>query len=171
MNSFIEADVMKFKERIIAMFSDDYFLLTAGTKENFNAMTCSWGTFGHLWNKPISCVFVRPGRYTYQYMESSELFTLSFFNQKYREKLEFLGSYSGRDFDKIARSGLTPKIICPNSISFAEAKMVFVCRKLYFQDLLKQNFVGKDIPELNYPKSDFHRMYVGSIEKLFIADQ
>ncbi len=170
MGKFLEADVMKLKDRIIAMFSDDYFLLTAGSYEKFNTMTCSWGAFGHLWNKPITCVFVRPERYTYQFMESSEFFTLSFFNHIHREKLEFLGSCSGRDFDKVALSGLTPIKFEKTHVYFAEAKMVFVCRKLYSQGLLKKNFIDQKICDSIYPHNDFHRMYVGGIEKLLVAD-
>jgi flavin reductase (DIM6/NTAB) family NADH-FMN oxidoreductase RutF len=169
MGRFHVADVLTLKERIITMFSDDWFLLTAGSADNFNMMTCAWGAFGYLWNKPVSFVFVRPQRYTYEFMESSDRYTISFFDENHRDKLAFCGSKSGRDVDKVRESGLTPVTTQTNTVYFDEAKMVFICRKLYFQDILRQGFVDKKLAESVYPEHDYHRMYVGHIEKLLVT--
>lgn len=170
MTRFHVADVMKFQERIITMFSEDWFLLTAGSPDAFNMMTCAWGAFGYLWNKPVSFVFVRPQRFTYKFMESSDRYTISFFDETYRDKLAYCGSKSGRYVDKIRESGLSPVTTQTNTVYFDEAKMVFVCRKLYFQDILKRGFIDENLEESVYPEHDYHRMYVGHIEELLVTD-
>ncbi len=34
-----------------------------------NTMTASWGGLGVLWNKPMATIYVRPQRYTFQFLE------------------------------------------------------------------------------------------------------
>ncbi|MCD8186883.1 MAG: flavin reductase, partial [Rikenellaceae bacterium] len=74
----------------------------------FNTMTASWGAMGFLWNKPVAFVFVRPERYTFEFMEEYSAFTLSFMGKDQRHALKVCGSQSGRDSDKIADAGLKP---------------------------------------------------------------
>ena len=97
---------MKF-EKIDICDVNDRALLTAGEKGNYNTMTVSWGMLGELWGKDMVTVFVRPQRYTYEFMEKYDNFTLSFFGSEYRRALSFCGSKSGRDFDK-AEAGRQP---------------------------------------------------------------
>ena len=143
-----------------------WFLLTAGNKQNFNTMTASWGTFGILWNKPVVFCFVRPHRYTFQFMESSGLFTLSFLDKEHRRTLNFCGKYSGRDVDKISSTGLIPRETREGSIYFEQAELALECRKLYFADLDPSHFLDPSILK-NYPAKDFHRVYIGEIITCF----
>ena len=66
---------------VSALWSEQWLLLTAGDFRagKFNAMTVGWGSFGVMWNKPFVQVVVRPTRYTYQFMEQYEDFTLCAF--------------------------------------------------------------------------------------------
>ena len=80
-------------------------LVAAGDKEKFNMMTASWGSMGYLWNKPVVMVFVRPQRYTFEFTERKDEFTLSFFDEKYRHALDVCGSVSGRDVNKVQENG------------------------------------------------------------------
>ena len=137
-------------------------LVTAGEIESFNTMTASWGGFGILWNKPVVFCFVRPVRHTYIFMEKSGYFTASFFGKEYLEALNFCGKYSGRDVDKIKATGLTPISSPAGSVYFNEARLLLECRKLYFSDIDPENFMLPEI-NINYPKADYHRMYIGEI--------
>ena len=83
-------------------------LFTAGTKEHFNTMTIGWGLMGDLWNVPAFTAYVRPSRYTWQFAEENDCFTVSFFGTPRPQALAVLGTKSGRDMDKIHQSGLTP---------------------------------------------------------------
>lgn len=110
---------------------------------------------------------MRPQRYTKEFLDREELFTLSVFDESYKKALAYLGMHSGRNEDKIAKAALTPVFI-NGTICFAEAKMVFVCRKLYHAPLVESGFVDKSLVECNYPDKDFHEMYVGEIIKILV---
>jgi hypothetical protein len=49
-------------------------------------------------------------------------------------------------------------------IYFSEARLVLLCRKIYFQDISPDCFLDRKIDAM-YPQRDYHRMYVGEIEK------
>ncbi len=150
----------------IELIGEDWMLITAGTDSSFNMMTASWGTIGHLWGKPVAIVFIRPQRYTFEFVEREPHFTLSFFDEKYREALNICGSKSGRDIDKVKATGLTP-MVTENSIAFREANMIIECRKIYGQFLQGENFNDTTIVKKNYAKGDFHKMYVGEIVNIW----
>lgn len=149
------------KDNAFKLISKDWGLLTAGNKEAYNMMTVSWGTMGELWNRKIVIVFVRPQRYTYKFMEKHDTFTLSFFNDKYRDALKLCGSKSGKDINKTAETGLTP-VMNDDYVYFKEARMTFVLKKIYYDDLKSEHFLDKTI-ENNYPIQDYHRFYIGEI--------
>ncbi len=144
------------------LIRDDWMLITAGEAESFNTMTASWGAFGELWHKKVCFCFVRPTRHTYGFMEKADTFTLTFFDERYRDALKFCGTKSGRDVDKVAETGLTPQATESGSIYFAEARLVLECRKVYFQDLDPKSFIDADIHD-EYPEKDYHRMYIGEV--------
>lgn len=152
-------------DNIFKLIDKVWMLVTAGTTQNYNTMTASWGGFGILWNKPVSFIFIRPQRHTYQFVESNPNFTLCFFNEKYREALKFCGTKSGRNIDKAKETGLTP-ININGSVAFKEARIIIECTKLYSQNLEANSFVYGDIITNNYPTSDFHRMYIGEINRV-----
>lgn len=144
------------------LIGTDWMLITAGNAASFNTMTASWGGLGVLWNKNICYVFIRPTRHTYGYMERNDLFSLSFFDERHRNALNFCGTHSGRDVDKIAETGLTPVEDQSGTMYFSEARIVLVCRKVYYQDINPANFIDPAIDK-NYPGKDYHRMYIGEI--------
>ncbi len=146
----------------------DWMLITAGAPGAFNTMTASWGGLGVLWERKVCFCFIRPTRHTYRFIEQSERFTLSFFEERYRKVLQFCGSHSGRDTDKVKEAGLTP-VAANGSIHFAEARLVFVCRKLYTQDISPDRFLDSSL-EAMYPQKDYHRMYVGGIETCLVRE-
>jgi flavin reductase (DIM6/NTAB) family NADH-FMN oxidoreductase RutF len=148
------------------LIDEDWFLLTAGDLITSNTMTASWGGMGILWNKPVVFCFVRPQRYTYKFMESNDLFTVSFFGEQYREALNFCGKVSGRQADKLKSTGLKTFGSPAGSVFYEQSKLMLECRKLYFSDLVPENFLVKSI-QTNYPKKDYHRMYIGEILSCF----
>jgi flavin reductase (DIM6/NTAB) family NADH-FMN oxidoreductase RutF len=166
-NEFIRIDPYKLKDNVFKLIDLDWMLVTAGTPERWNTMTASWGGLGVLWNRPVSFVFVRPTRYTYEFMEEHERFTLSFFAKTYRKALTFCGSKSGRDYDKAKETGLEPVTPFKDAVTFRQARLVLVCRKLYTTDLDPRRFLDPKI-DGNYPKKDYHRVYVGEITRCLV---
>lgn len=150
-------------ENFFKLIKDDWMLVTAGNMGNFNTMTASWGTMGILWNKPIAVCFIRPHRYTFEFVEKNESFTLSFFDLKYREILDFCGTHSGRDIDKVGHTGLLPLETERGNITFEQSRLVLECRKIYADTLDPANFLLTDVAERNYPSRDYHKFYIGEI--------
>ena len=152
---------MDFTIDVFKKLDKDWALLSAGTVEDHNAMTVSWGGMGTLWGKPVVTVYVRPNRHTYGYIEENELFTLSFYPEQYRKALGVMGSKSGRDCDKDALAGLDP-ISAGESVSYRQAEVTLVCRKLYFNDLVEEN-IPADILKTFYDPEPIHRMYIAEV--------
>jgi len=162
---FKELDPVKFSESPFKLINDDWMLISAGEEDNFNAMTASWGGLGVMWFKNVSFVVVRPTRYTFEFMEKYDRYTLSFFDEEYRDALSLCGSKSGRHTDKIKEAGLTP-VFDNNGVYYNEARLAMVCKKLYWQDLDPDNFLADFIHD-KYPEKDYHRLYIGEIEGIY----
>ena len=146
----------------------EWTLLTGGNAEKFNTMTASWGQLGVLWNKNVFTCYIRPNRYTYEFVDNDEFFTASFFGEEHRKALTFCGSHSGRDYDKVKETGLTPVEI-DGCMTFEEADMVFVCRKLYTYDQSAENFTTNDgILEKFYSTDPYHRAYISEITAVYV---
>lgn len=152
---------MNFETDIFAQFDKKWALLTAGNKDKFNTMTISWGGLGTIWNKPVATVYVRTSRYTYEFMEENEYFTISFYPEEYKKTLGVLGAKSGRDMDKMNDSGLTAKEI-DNSMTFDEAEVTLVCKKLFKQELDTANMPEKIAGTL-YGNDAPHVMFIGEV--------
>ena len=152
---------MKFDTDIFSQFDKKWALLSAGTKGNHNAMTISWGGMGTLWNKPVVTVYVRPERYTNEFMNDNEYFTVSFYPEEYRGALALLGTKSGREIDKDAESGLTLKDL-GKATTYEEAEVTFLCKKIYHQDMDVEKFPG-DVVDSLYKTAGVHRMYIGEV--------
>jgi flavin reductase (DIM6/NTAB) family NADH-FMN oxidoreductase RutF len=156
------------KDNPFQIVGGDWMLVTAGSPDAYNTMTASWGGFGVIWAKNIAWCAIRPSRHTYNFIEKADNFTLSFFDKEYHSALEICGSKSGRDIDKAAATGLTPiAASAPDTTTFAQARMVVECKKIYFQDLVPAHFLDESI-EGNYKGSDYHRMYMGEITNILV---
>jgi flavin reductase (DIM6/NTAB) family NADH-FMN oxidoreductase RutF len=150
-------------ENFFRLINKDWMLITAGETGNLNTMTASWGTTGILWSKPIAVCFIRPQRFTFGFVDQHENFTLSFFDPRYAEVLNYCGTHSGRTVDKISKTGLIPMATPGGSITFEQARLVLDCRKLYADFLKEDNFLVKNIIAKNYPTKDFHKFFIGEI--------
>ena len=150
----------------------EWMLCTAGGEGNYNTMTCSWGHLGCLWNLPTAVCYVRPQRYTWEFIDREEKYTLCFFPPEYKKTLGYLGTKSGRDEDKVAKVGLTPVFDAEYGTTyFAEAKLTLICRKLYRGRLVEEGFTDPAFVEEYYPHRDFHYVYYGEIVKTLVNDE
>lgn len=167
-------DIKDLNINVYERIANDTMLITAGTKEKgYNTMTASWGEMGSLWGHggglPVSTIYIRPQRYTKQFVDNNDYYSLSFFPKGYEDDLLYLGTHSGKDEDKIAKTKLTAEFT-DKVTYFKEANLVLICRKLYAQELKEECFIDKNVKEDSYPKKDFHTMYIGEIEEILIND-
>ena len=161
--SFVKTDIYSEDFNPYKLIGKDWLLVTGGNMSEYNTMTASWGQTGVLWNKPVLTVYIRPNRKTYELVEDNEYFTVSCFGGQQREALTFCGTHSGRDCDKAKETGLTPCEIKGN-VAFEQAETVFLCKKLYIQDMNGESFIDKSLLSFYEKENEpFHRMYVGEI--------
>ena len=163
MNAFTEISPREMSGNPFVRIGDQWMLITAGSEEKANTMTASWGGLGVLWFKPVSFAFIRPTRYTYEFTEREDAYSLCFFSEEYRDALKLCGTVSGRDRDKIAEAGLTLRY--EDGVPyFDEAETVMICRKIAVQDMDPAGFVDPTV-EKHY-NNDYHRVYTGEITKV-----
>lgn len=170
---FEEIDVEKIMINPPTEIGKKWMLLTAGTEaEGYNTMTIAWGHMGAIWEEkkhggafPTFICYVRPSRYTKEFVDREPYFTLCSFPEERRRALGYLGHHSGRDEDKVAKAGLTP-VFADGTTYFAEAETVYICEKIYHAPLKEEGFVDRSLIDANYPNRDFHEMYIGKIVKI-----
>lgn len=166
----MEISPTKLSLNVIDIWRKQWLLLTAGTPDDFNMMTVGWGSIGIMWAKPFAQVVVRPQRYTRKYMDLFDTFSLCAFPDEYHKDLTTLGTISGKDGNKLAKTNLTVKnskmISAP---SYNEASLILECKTMYYQDMDPSKFLDNSIQE-NYGSGDYHRIYYGEILTAFIED-
>ncbi len=142
-------------------------LLTAGNKERTNTMTISWGGTGVMWGKDVGFVFVKENRYTKEFLDNFDTFSISFFapTKENSLMLQYMGNISGRNEDKLAVAKFhvnfwndTPYI--------DEAREISILKKLSVTKISPEDFIAKDIIEPFYEDGYYHCMYIGEVLQL-----
>lgn len=162
--AFKEISAKEIDKNLISLISDDWALVTAGNQEKFNMMTASWGFFGEMWGKDCVISAIRPQRYTYEFIEKEDVFSLSFFYDK-GDIHKICGSKSGRDIDKLKETGLKA-VFSDGAVYFEQADLVVIVKKLYADFIKAENFIDNE-PFIKWYDGDTHKMYVGEILKVY----
>ena len=147
---------------VFSLIGSQWMLVTAGTKEHCNTMTASWGGLGVIWGAPAATCYIRPQRYTQDFLDREDYFTLSFFDEAYRKALSLCGAKSGREVDKVKECGFTVETASCGAPYFGEAQLVLVCRKRFVQEM-DPACIPEDVKEKWYPGKDYHTQYIGEI--------
>lgn len=170
MKNFRTMDPAELDENFIRAIGREWMLVTAGDARTCNTMTASWGFVGEMWGKPAALVVLRPSRYTKEFVDRGERLTLSFFGREYRKALNYCGTHSGRDGDKIAAAGLTVALTDAGTPALAEARLVLECRKMYVDELREGCFLDREPVEKWYPLRDLHTFYILEIERAYVRE-
>lgn len=173
--AFQEVDIQTLSFNPFDKIGRQWMLITAGDSMKSNTMTASWGGVGIMWGKPVVTAYIRPQRYTKEFVDGNDRFTISFLPEDKREALNICGSVSGRDAaDKWEKAGLHPYLIDEKTLeetaAVEEAEMIFVCRKLYAQEMYPECFADTECDAKWYPREDYHTMYIGEIEKVLVRE-
>ena len=155
------------KDNLIDIIKNEWMLITAGNKDAYNMMTASWGFMGEMWGNDCAAVVVRPQRYTMEFLEREDFFSLSFYGDD-KAIHAVCGRKSGRDTDKTEETGLTP-VFADGTVYFAEARLVLICRKQYSAPLIEGGFTDREVLDRNY-NGDLHNLIIGKIEKVLIRE-
>ena len=166
---FEEFNVMDdWTENPFDFFKGQGLLLAVGTPENNNAMTIGWGSLGNIWSKigPATVtVYVAEARYTYEFMEKYDFFTVMAFDKEDARYLGYMGTHSGRDGDKAAHLGLHTLYTENGTPYYAEANMVLECKTIYRAPFEREG-MSEEVKKF-YDNFDagVHHMYIGNIVK------
>lgn len=165
MNKFNEIAPEQLADNTFEAIGKKWMLVTAGNAEQSNTMTASWGGLGVMFGKNVAYVVIRPHRYTREFVDREDTFSLSFLDKSYRKQLNYLGAVSGRDEDKIMKSGLTLDYE-GGTPYFKEAETVLICHKLVRQPLDEASMLDKKLDFSFYPTKDYHILYIAEITKV-----
>ena len=149
-------------------FASRFSLVSATRDGKTNMLTAAWGQVGFLWKRPVATLYIRPSRYTKEFMDASGRFTISFI-EGHEEDMIYLGRHSGRDGDKLAKTGLHLMSV-DGDPTYEEAKVVLVCKTIYVQPIDLGCVLDDSIETENYPDGDVSIQYVGEIEKVLVND-
>lgn len=166
MNEFQTIKADDFNNSPFRIIGKEWMLITAEKDGKANSMTASWGGFGVMWNRNAAFIVVRNSRYTKEFIDGSDHFSLSFFDrEKYAKMLSYMGSVSGRAADKAAVCGLT--LAHHGVIPFySEAHTVLFCRKMFRQPIRPESFLEDGIDGTWYKDKDYHDLYIADIEEI-----
>lgn len=166
MTSFRQIKAEELRGNPFSMIGKDWMLIAAG-RDKCNAMTASWGGMGVMWGKNVAFVVIRPQRYTKEFVDAEPAFSLSFLGDAHRKTLNYLGTVSGREEDKMAKAGLT--VVREGNVPyFAEADTVLIVNKLFAQPYDSASFLNKELAPQWYPGGDYHTLYIAEIQKVLV---
>ena len=169
MSKFNEIQPEQFEQSPFKLIGQDWMLITAEKDGKVNTMTASWGGFGVMWAKNVAYIVIRPQRYTKEFVDNSDTFSLTFLDNSFKKTLSYLGTKSGRDEDKIKNSKLT--VLHTDEIPyFEEANIAILCKKLYAQEFKPEYFIAQELNEKWYPDVDYHTLYIAEITKILLKE-
>lgn len=167
---FKEIKLTDVKENFVDLFKNRWGLVAAGNENGFNMMTVSWGAVGELWGQDTATVYIRPQRYTEEFVNKEDYFTVCFFPDDMKKQVHSVcGSESGRDVDKAYKCSITPDF-SQAAPYFKEAQIVLVCRKTAKSRFNPNEFIDGGIDLKWYPEKDYHYVYYGAVEKVLISE-
>lgn len=160
-------------ENPFTFFKGQGLLLCVGDSTNNNAMTIGWGSLGNIWRNigaNTVTVYVAEARYTYEFMEKYNYFTVMAFDKEDARYLGYMGTHSGRDGDKAAHLGLHTLYTENGTPYYEEVKLVLECKTIYKAPFLTEGMC-EEVREF-YENFDagVHHMYIGNIIGAWIKD-
>ena len=165
---FKKVSVNDLKQNVFSEYENNWMIVTAMKPDgSVNGMTVSWGALGRFWEKPVATIYIRQSRYTKEFIDSQDYFTISMFDG-HKQELGIYGSKSGRNCDKLAASGMHP-VMLDGQPAYEESKCVFVCKKLYQDDFKLEDLTAEQRAQF-YADSDYHTMYIAEITACYVNE-
>ena len=166
--NYKKIDTKEFELKPFKEIGDNWILISAKKEDQVNTMTARWAGIGLVWEKNVVTVYLRPNRYTKEFIDGSDYFTITMFDG-HKKELAVLGTKSGRDGDKISEVGFDIEYV-DEQPTFKQGKCVIICKKLYRGLIHEENFINVDFIDKVYPEKDFHYVYVGEVISIYRND-
>jgi flavin reductase (DIM6/NTAB) family NADH-FMN oxidoreductase RutF len=156
---------------VFRLVGEDYTVITAGTEENYNSMTASFGGWGILFGDPTTWCFLRASRYTLEYIRQEKRYTMSYFDEPYREQVMLFGTLSGRDSDKMKRHALTAVTTPAGNVAYKEAKLIVECELTEITTVQPDDFYTKEgrsfVVNAHAEVKEYHKLVFGKITNVW----
>ncbi len=170
---YVSIPATEIQGNAIDLIGNQWMLITAGNALSFNTMTAAWGAFGMAWGHPAAFIMVRESRYTYEFLQREQAYTLSFFDEEYRSALRICGIQTGRTDDKVKNAGLTPFATPSGLMTFSEARMVIECKNMYQNrldtDALTADYQSSIIQNTHYDTDPTrHQLFISEITRVWV---
>lgn len=164
-----ELNAEQLQDNPFKLIGKEWLLISAQKDNKVNTMTASWGGLGIMWAKEVAFIVIRSSRYTKEFVDASDTFSITVLDESYKKTLGYLGSVSGRTEDKIEKSGLTVKY-SQETPYFGEGRVVMICKKLFAQEMTPESLTEAGLEEQFYSDKDYHTMYVAEIKQVLVKD-
>lgn len=145
-------------------------LLTVKANGRVNTMTIGWATIGHIWRKEVFMVAVRDSRYTFDFIENSDNFTVTIpTDSQYKKAIAFCGTKSGRDYDKFAECNIKTADAQRVDSPIIDIPGVHYECKIIYKSAMDPAFLDDTLDKL-YSAKDYHTLYFGEILSCYQTD-
>lgn len=157
---------------VFTLVNKDYTVLTGGTPEHYNSMIASWGGWGTLFDRPTTWCFLRSNRYTLELIRKDHMYTMSYFDDEYKEDIMPFGTQSGRDGQKMKDTKLTVVQTPAGSMAFKEAKLIIECKLAAVTTVSADDFLVEDgrqfVVDAHAETNDYHKIVFGEITSVWV---
>lgn len=164
---FEQIDPKDIAEDVFTLVGENFGILTAGAAGDENAMVTSWGGWGIVFGKPGMFHFLRSNRYTLEKMRDQNVYTVTFFDDEFKDDIMPFGMASGRDTDKMAQTRLTPVRTPEGAPAWKEAKLIVECRLAEVTTVAPDDFYNDEdrsfVEEAYAETGDWHKLVLSQI--------
>ena len=166
-------DVKEIEEDVFTLVNEDFSVLTSGNPSHYNSMVASWGGWGILFNKPVVFHLLRSNRYTLELMRKENSYTMTFFDEEFKEDLIQFGMSSGRDSDeKMKNTQLTAVQTPAGNMTYKEAKIIIECKLIQVTTVSPDDFLVEEnrqfIVDAHAETNDYHKIVYGEITNVWV---
>ncbi|GMO59915.1 MAG: flavin reductase [Rickettsiales bacterium] len=169
---FKQISAEELTDNVFKLVGKDYFVVTAGKKDNYNSMVGSGGGWGMHFRKPTTWCLFPTNRYTLEIIKQEQSYTLSYFPDEYKQQMLFLGSKSGRDSNKMKECSLTSIEIPSGDMSFEEAKIIIECQLTQITIANAEDFYSQEardyLQEAYKDEGEIRNYVYGEIKSIWV---
>ncbi|MDR2129666.1 MAG: flavin reductase [Odoribacteraceae bacterium] len=152
---------------VFRLVGEDYTVITSGTGEDYNSMTASYGGWGILFNEPSTWCFLRANRYTLEYIRREKRYTMTYFDEPYRDQVMLFGTSSGRDSDKMKKHTLSAVKTPAGSVAYKEAKLIIECELTEITTVQPADYYSEEgrsfVVKAHEEVKEYHKLVFGKI--------
>jgi flavin reductase (DIM6/NTAB) family NADH-FMN oxidoreductase RutF len=153
----------------------DFTVITAGNPSHYNSMVASWGGWGILFNNPTTWCFLRSNRYTLELIRKEQTYTMTYFDEAYKDDIMLFGTKSGRETDKMKESKLTSVQTPAGNMTYKEARLVLECKLFEVTTVAPDDFYTEEgrkfVIDAHAETNEYHKIVFGEITSVWLRKQ